>query len=47
MLPPLFDGWKEREELTPRLMKYCELVTLAMVMIYDHCREGVWGSILD
>ena len=30
---------KEREELTSGLKKYCELDTLAMVMIYEHFRE--------
>jgi hypothetical protein len=30
---------KEREELTAGLKKYCELDTLAMVMIYEHFRE--------
>ncbi len=32
---------KEREELTQRLKKYCELDTLAMVMVYEHFREIV------
>lgn len=30
---------KERNELTSGLKKYCELDTLAMVMIYEHFRE--------
>ena len=33
---------REREELTLGLKKYCELDTLAMVMIYEHFRELVW-----
>lgn len=32
---------KEREELTQGLKKYCELDTLAMVMVYEHFREVV------
>jgi hypothetical protein len=32
---------REREELTLGLKKYCELDTLAMVMIYEHFRELV------
>jgi len=32
---------REREELTAGLKKYCELDTLAMVMIYEHFREVV------
>jgi hypothetical protein len=32
---------KERDELTSGLKKYCELDTLAMVMIYEHFREIV------
>lgn len=32
---------KEREELTVGLKKYCELDTLAMVMIYEHFKELV------
>jgi hypothetical protein len=32
---------REREELTLGLKKYCELDTLAMVMIYEHFREIV------
>jgi len=32
---------REREELTSGLKKYCELDTLAMVMIYEHFREVV------
>lgn len=32
---------KEREEITKGLLKYCELDTLAMVMIYEHLRELV------
>ena len=30
---------KEREEITQGLLKYCELDTLAMVMIYEHFTE--------
>lgn len=30
---------KEREEITSGLLKYCELDTLAMVMIYEHLVE--------
>lgn len=30
---------KERNEITSGLLKYCELDTLAMVMIYEHLRE--------
>lgn len=30
---------KEREEITKGLLKYCELDTLAMVMIYEHLQE--------
>lgn len=30
---------KERDEITSGLLKYCELDTLAMVMIYEHFRE--------
>ena len=30
---------KEREEITKGLLKYCELDTLAMVMIYEHFKE--------
>jgi hypothetical protein len=32
---------KERNEITSGLLKYCELDTLAMVMIYEHLRELV------
>jgi hypothetical protein len=32
---------RERGELTIGLKKYCELDTLAMVMIYEHFREVV------
>jgi hypothetical protein len=32
---------REREEITLGLKKYCELDTLAMVMIYEHFREVV------
>jgi len=31
----------ERQEITNGLLKYCELDTLAMVMIYEHFREDV------
>jgi hypothetical protein len=31
--------YQEREELTKGLLKYCELDTLAMVMIYEHFKE--------
>jgi hypothetical protein len=30
---------KERAEITSGLLKYCELDTLAMVMIYEHFKE--------
>ena len=30
---------KERKEITSGLLKYCELDTLAMVMIYEHLKE--------
>lgn len=30
---------KEREEITKGLLKYCELDTLAMVMLYEHLKE--------
>ena len=30
---------KERAEITKGLLKYCELDTLAMVMIYEHLIE--------
>ena len=30
---------EEREEITSGLLKYCELDTLAMVMIYEHLVE--------
>jgi uncharacterized protein YprB with RNaseH-like and TPR domain len=32
---------KEREEITQGLLKYCELDTLAMVMIYEHFRNDI------
>jgi hypothetical protein len=32
-------GDKERAEITEGLLRYCELDTLAMVMIYEHFRE--------
>ena len=32
-------GDKERTEITEGLLRYCELDTLAMVMIYEHFRE--------
>lgn len=32
---------KEREEITKGLLKYCELDTLAMVMVYEHLKELV------
>ena len=32
---------KERTEITKGLLKYCELDTLAMVMIYEHFREDL------
>jgi hypothetical protein len=32
---------KERAEITNGLLKYCELDTLAMVMIYEHFREDL------
>ena len=30
---------KERSEITKGLLKYCEMDTLAMVMIYEHFEE--------
>jgi uncharacterized protein YprB with RNaseH-like and TPR domain len=30
---------RERTEITQGLLKYCELDTLAMVMIYEHFKE--------
>ncbi len=35
----------EREELSKGLLKYCELDTLAMVMIYEHLSECIENSI--
>lgn len=32
---------KEREEITQGLLKYCELDTLAMVMIYEHFKHDI------
>lgn len=32
---------KEIEELTSALLKYCELDTLAMVMVFEHFKELV------
>jgi len=32
---------KERDEITNGLLKYCELDTLAMVMIYEHFKEDL------
>ena len=32
---------QERELITTALLKYCELDTLAMVMIYEHLREVI------
>ena len=32
---------KERAKITTGLLKYCELDTLAMVMIYEHFREDL------
>ena len=32
---------KERNEITQGLLKYCELDTLAMVMIYEHFRYDI------
>ncbi len=29
----------ERTEITAGLLKYCELDTLAMVMVYEHLKE--------
>ncbi len=34
---------REREELSGALLKYCELDTLAMVMIYEHFVEDLVG----
>jgi hypothetical protein len=38
---------KEREEITKGLLKYCELDTLAMVMIYEHLVEITNSSFYD
>lgn len=35
---------KERDELTNGLLKYCELDTLAMVMIYEHFKYDILGN---
>lgn len=35
---------KERNEITQALLKYCELDTLAMVMIYEHFRYDIIGK---
>jgi hypothetical protein len=32
---------KERDEITQGLLKYCELDTLAMVMIYEHFKHDI------
>jgi hypothetical protein len=32
---------KERAEITQGLLKYCELDTLAMVMIYEHFKHDI------
>ena len=32
---------EEREALRNALLQYCELDTLAMVMIYEHWRESI------
>jgi hypothetical protein len=32
---------KERNDIKTALLKYCELDTLAMVMIYEHFREDL------
>ena len=34
---------EERLEIKKSLLKYCELDTLAMVMIYEHLRELISG----
>jgi uncharacterized protein YprB with RNaseH-like and TPR domain len=38
---------KERNEITTGLLKYCELDTLAMVMIYEHLKELVFSNNFD
>jgi hypothetical protein len=38
---------KERNEITTGLLKYCELDTLAMVMIYEHLKELVYSNNFD
>jgi hypothetical protein len=35
---------KERDEITQGLLKYCELDTLAMVMIYEHFKHDIINS---
>jgi hypothetical protein len=35
---------KERDELTNALLKYCELDTLAMVMLYEHFKYDILGN---
>ncbi len=32
---------KERNDITKALLKYCELDTLAMVIIYEHFKEDL------
>lgn len=32
---------KERDELIDKLLRYCELDTLAMVMLYEHFKEAL------
>ena len=34
----------EREEIRSALLRYCELDTLAMVMIYEGWREMIYGE---
>jgi len=35
---------KEREKLKPGLLRYCELDTLAMVMLHEGWRAALYGS---
>ncbi|MDX1544891.1 MAG: hypothetical protein R3214_13190 [Christiangramia sp.] len=36
---------EERQEIKNSLLKYCELNTFAMVMIYEHLRELISGQV--
>ena len=40
-------GGEERNQITKSLLKYCELDTLAMVMVYEHLRDLGRLEILD